>query len=292
MFGSSVLTQGCGATLVSDKYVVTAAHCTAGSQAGDLKVVVGDTILNGENGDTSFMINVVNIKQHEDYDSQTTKNDIALLELSHPVNLTAYPNIKPICLPGLHKTYGGQVGVVSGWGTVGSGLSLTAHLHEVTVSIYSDGDCGAMEGYMSEDMICAGLKTGGKDSCQGDSGGPLFTKDQDNNGAATLAGVVSWGFGCGEENQLGVYSEVSFFISWLEENMGDINTCPPPTQSTWSPSATTSGQDIDKPSAHPSISSSTTRTTTTTARTTTTTRRLTRVEGNNSSVGYDMICNL
>ena len=218
LFGSSVMSQGCGATLVSDKYVVTAAHCTAGSEAGDLSVLVGDTILNGENGDTSFIINVVNIKQHEGYDSQATRNDIALLELEHTVNLTAYPNIKPICLPGRYKTYGDQLGVVSGWGTVGSGLSLNAHLHEVTVSIYNDGECGAMAGYMTEDMICAGLRSGGKDSCQGDSGGPLVVWDNIIirgvvEQRAFLIGVVSRGYECALMNSPGIYTRSVVLVS-------------------------------------------------------------------------------
>ena len=63
--------------------------------------------------------------------------------------------------------------------------------------------------YMTEDMLCAGARAGGRDSCQGDSGGPLVTSSALNNGAATLAGVVSWGFGCGEEDSLGIYAEVS-----------------------------------------------------------------------------------
>ena len=224
---------------------------------------------------TSFVIDVANIRQHEDYDSQATRNDISILELAQPVNLTANPNIKPVCLPSRYKTYGDQSAVVSGWGTVGSGMSLNAHLHEVTVNIYEDGDCGDMTGYMSEDMICAGVKTGGKDSCQGDSGGPLFTTDSDNNGAATLVGVVSWDFGCGVENQLGIYSEVAFFTEWLADNMADLNTCSPPARSTWSPSATSSVAESDKPTGAASTSSSinfvsTTRTTSTTSTTTTT----------------------
>ena len=64
-----------------------------------------------------------------------------------------------------------------------------------------------MTRYMTEDMVCAGARAGGRDSCQGDSGGPLVTEER---GAATLAGVVSWGFGCGEEDSLGVYAEVNF----------------------------------------------------------------------------------
>ena len=67
-----------------------------------------------------------------------------------------------------------------------------------------------MARYMTEDMVCAGVRAGGRDSCQGDSGGPLVTSDPGlNSGAATLAGVVSWGFGCGEEDSLGIYAEVN-----------------------------------------------------------------------------------
>ena len=71
-------------------------------------------------------------------------------------------------------------------------------------------DCGRVSRYMTSDMICAGVKAGGRDSCQGDSGGPLVTTDQNNNQAATLIGVVSWGFGCAEADSLGVYSEVEW----------------------------------------------------------------------------------
>ena len=43
----------------------------------------------------------------------------------------------------------------------------------------------------------------------------------------TLAGVVSWGFGCADADALGIYAEVSHFTSWLNEQMPDLNSCPP-----------------------------------------------------------------
>merc|ERR1711892_1073286 len=242
LFGSENLqNQGCGGALVGDKYVVTAAHCTDGQSPSGLKVVVGDTTfaMNGEV--TSFVINVKTIKQHPNYGSQGIDNDISVLELESAVPLDLYPNIKPICLPLQGATYSGATATVSGWGTVSSGGSANAHLHEVGVTVFGQDDCGAMNQYMSEDMLCAGLKEGGKDACQGDSGGPLFTADSTNNNSQTLIGVVSWGFGCAGVDALGIYSEVSLFRNWLNEQMPDLNTCSPSSTvlTTASPTAVT-----------------------------------------------------
>ena len=57
-------------------------------------------------------------------------------------------------------------------------------------------------GEISDVMLCAGETNGGKDSCQGDSGGPLFKQMDD--GSFTLAGVVSWGYGCADRKYPGV----------------------------------------------------------------------------------------
>merc|ERR1712112_348436 len=104
---------------------------------------------------------------------------------------------------------------------------------EVIIKIFGDGNCGSMDSAMTSDMMCAGVMEGGKDSCQGDSGGPLVTADSDNNGAATLAGVVSWGYGCAGADSLGIYAEVSHFRDWLDSVMPDLSTCPPPDSSNW-----------------------------------------------------------
>jgi len=68
---------------------------------------------------------------------------------------------------------------------------------------------------IAESMICAGEK--GKDSCQGDSGGPMVCYNAD--GSAYLGGVVSWGIGCGGRFHPGVYTEVSYFVDWIANNM-------------------------------------------------------------------------
>ena len=82
------------------------------------------------------------------------------------------------------------------------------------VPVVSDADCRKAYGVtdITDSMICAGLDAGGKDSCQGDSGGPFMCGKQ-------LSGVVSWGYGCAQPGFPGVYTQTSYFVSWLNQNM-------------------------------------------------------------------------
>ena len=65
-------------------------------------------------------------------------------------------------------------------------------------------------------FICSGTSIGGKDACDGDSGGPLVIESME--GKFELVGITSWGKGCGEPNQPGVYTRVSSFLSWIESH--------------------------------------------------------------------------
>ena len=97
-------------------------------------------------------------------------------------------------------------------------------LHEVSIPILSTEDCGGKYGSFYGEIIkrknnlCAASSSGGKDSCQGDSGGPGMWTNGD--GRSFLLGVVSWGYGCARPNYPGVYTRLTEYLNWIQDNTG------------------------------------------------------------------------
>ena len=148
--------------------------------------------------------------------------DFALLKMASPIDFK--PNVIPICLPRPHESFVGETGYATGWGrTYEEDSDDVKTLREVHLPIISNNQCKSMlrfqYGYRIlniRNRICAGTTRGGKDTCQGDSGGPLVVKS--NGGRYTLAGITSWGSGCGIPNRPGVYTNVSKLTSWIIRN--------------------------------------------------------------------------
>jgi len=208
-------THFCGGSVLNENWVVTAAHCCAGQSSLSLHVVAGGIKLNNNEGEEERR-NVDEIIGHPDYSSRDLTNDICLLKLQEPLEMTEW--VQPIPLARAESEAGADM-IVTGWGTLNEGgFSLPNVLHKVTVPVVGDAECNdayASSGYgIADSMICAGLPDGGKDSCQGDSGGPFID-------AATkeLVGIVSWGIGCARAGYPGVYTQVSYFVDWIEQTM-------------------------------------------------------------------------
>jgi len=210
--------HSCGGSILNENWVLSAGHCCAG--IGDVGEIVAGTNNRFDDEDVDgVQIRSYVSTLHPDYNAGNTNNDVCLLKLNEPLNLTAN-GVRAIELNRFDDWSGGEPFTVSGWGTLQSGGgSLPERLQEVTVPFVGHFYC-QVEYFpysITDGMICAGES--GKDSCQGDSGGPLVHFDE--NGKASLVGVVSWGIGCGTWLKPGVYAKVAQYADWIESTMAE-----------------------------------------------------------------------
>ena len=70
---------------------------------------------------------------------------------------------------------------------------------------------------LSDSMLCATDYNG---VCEGDSGGPLLVQNREFGNRYVLAGIVSWGTGCGKKRTLGVYTRVLSHVDWIKNTCG------------------------------------------------------------------------
>ncbi|XP_014285098.3 venom protease, partial [Halyomorpha halys] len=211
----------CGGSLITARYVLSAAHCSNPSLIGPARWArLGELDISSTSEDAKPVDKaIIERIPYPKYTDKELYHDIALFKLDSDVAFNRY--VLPICLHTMRAITSEEATVV-GWGRTGFIEATSEKLLEADIRIYNDTECKRLNsatawtplGHNADQMICAGVPGGTKGTCQGDSGGPLVIRET-GMCIRTQLGITSFGSPCGNPDSLDVYTRVSNYISWI-----------------------------------------------------------------------------
>ncbi|MBM4225649.1 MAG: serine protease, partial [Gammaproteobacteria bacterium] len=203
----------CSGTLIDQQVVLTAAHCVYGRKNFEIEVG-GDMLTSGRR------ISVNGAWYHPRFDERRLRNDIALLHLSDPADVTQLGILDPSV-----KLGPSTLMTIAGWGN-DQNDEITDELHVIQVTQKTaDAQKEYGRAFQPKLMIGAGYYFEDEDiyggACHGDSGGPLYVERAD--GARVVVGVTSYGSaeGCTEYKPT-VFSRMAFYHSMVVRAMNSL----------------------------------------------------------------------
>ena len=241
----------CGGSLISEQFVLSAAHCVYHREFLEAKFVKLGDVKRGQSNKNTFTYTIIEIIKHPLYKYDSIDHDIALFKIDQKLDLKSFHGfVRPICLP-YYDENPSKI-IATGFGFKESGddsgkfhffisiFKIKTHLfsnntgdrqksnrlQKVSLEIFNQSDCDSLyefvdkvkNGVDNTTKLCVGSKTAEKDTCGGDSGGPIQIYNADKIACMyTIIGVTSFGIQkCGTLGVPGIYTKIYHYLDWIE----------------------------------------------------------------------------
>ncbi|KAH9523385.1 hypothetical protein Btru_039897 [Bulinus truncatus] len=207
----------CGAVLIGQNKLVTAAHCLEGQNVRNLRIVVGALLINDTTPyQQTLGVSVAIIHPQYNGNGNGIPNDVGVIYVDRAV--TYNKNVQPATLAPIGSSFANTQCVITGWGRVVGGGNVATHLKQAYITKISRAACNNQWIWygqiITDNHICvyqASDPAGTRPSaCNGDSGGPLMCGPT----YEYLAGVTSWGVSTCSANY---YGSANTYQRWLED---------------------------------------------------------------------------
>ncbi|KAL7013544.1 hypothetical protein ACKWTF_015456 [Chironomus riparius] len=217
----------CSGTLISDQYVLTAAHCIQNKaatrlSADQISVTLGAVDSSNNNGD---IYDVIDVKTHPEWNTTYDTKfdaDLAIIKLNSSVEFSPY--VQPACLPTPDEKVFEVTGFVAGYGTYSNEDGIDGKLRYLQIPTVTQENClwhpGGFAKASSKRTFCGGDLS--KSACKGDSGAGFVTESL--SGLYQIIGIVSAAIlslteNCQPDSYV-VFTNVPLFVNWILTETG------------------------------------------------------------------------